>query len=259
MLIALKMILRTLILPPAGPLLLAALGLWLSRRRATRAARAGWLLVGAVLVTLWLLATPAVADVFTRLAQRCPPLDLSRPVNAQAIVILGGGEARPFAPEYGGPAAGIELLDRLSYGAFVARRTGLPVLVSGRADEVLAMRASLARDFGIRTRWVDGQSRDTFQNAAYSSRLLRADGVTRIILVTSGDHEWRAVQEFASAGLEVVPAPTDLWAPRRGGFSPMPYLPSAVALWHSSEALYELIGNVVRELFALTHLRRQSP
>ncbi|MGB6605262.1 MAG: YdcF family protein [Steroidobacteraceae bacterium] len=257
MLITLKMILRTLILPPAGPLLLAALGLWLARWRTPRARRAGWLLVGAVLVTLWLLATPVVASALTRLVQRCPPLDLGKPVNAQAIVILGGGEARPFAPEYGGPAAGIELLDRLSYGAFVARRTGLPVLVSGSAEEALAMRVTLARDFSIRTRWVDGQSRDTFQNAAYSSRLLRADGVTRIILVTSGDHEWRALQEFASAGVGVVPAPTDLWAPRRRDL--MQYLPGAVALWRSSEALYELLGNVARELFALTHLRRQGP
>ena len=40
------------------------------------------------------------------------------------------------APEYGGPAAGPGLLERLSYGAYVARRTGLPVLVSGTAYDV---------------------------------------------------------------------------------------------------------------------------
>jgi uncharacterized SAM-binding protein YcdF (DUF218 family) len=257
MLITLKIILRTLILPPAGLLLLATLGLWLSRQRATRAARAGCLLLGAALLALWLLATPVVASALTRLAQRCPPLDLSQPVNAQAIVLVGGGSARDFAPEYGGPMVGSELLERVTYAAFLVRRTGLPVLVSGSAQEALAMRASLARDFGIRTRWVEGQSRDTFQNAAYSSRLLRADGVTRIVLVTSGDHEYRAVQEFAGAGLEVVPAPTDLWAPRP--FSVIRYLPDPVALWHSSEALYEFLGNLARESFALTHLRRQSP
>jgi uncharacterized SAM-binding protein YcdF (DUF218 family) len=257
MLITLKIILRTLILPPAGLLLLAALGLWLSRQRATRAARAGWLLLGAALLALWLLATPVVTEALTRLAQRCPPLDLSQPVNAQAIVILGGGSSRDFAPEYGGPMVDAELLERVTYAAFLARRTGLPVLVSGSAQEALAMRASLARDFGIRTRWVEGQSRDTLQNAAFSSRLLRADGVTRIVLVTSGDHEYRAVQEFTDAGLEVVPAPTGLWAPRRSGV--IRYLPDAVALWHSSEALYEFLGNLAREAFALTRLRRQSP
>jgi uncharacterized SAM-binding protein YcdF (DUF218 family) len=258
MLITLKMILRTLLLPPAGPLLLGALGLWLSRRQSPRAARAGRLLVAAMLAALWLLATPAVAVVFTRLAQRCPALDLSQPVNAQAIVILGGGEERGYAPEYGGPAAGIELLERLSYGAFLARRTGLPVLVSGSRQEAFAMRVTLARDFGIDTRWVDGQSRDTFQNAAFSSRLLRADGVTRIALVTSAEHEWRAAHEFMSAGLEVVPAPTGIWVPPRVN-NPLWYLPGPVGLLRSSEALYELIGDEVRELFAFTHLRRQTP
>jgi uncharacterized SAM-binding protein YcdF (DUF218 family) len=230
---------------------------WLSRWRTPLARRAGWVLLGAALVTLWLLATPVVAGVLTRLAQRCPPLDLSHPPNAQAIVILGGDAAREFAPEYGGPMVSSEVLERISYGAFVARRTALPVLVSGTARETLAMRVTLARNFDVPTRWIDAQSLDTFQNAANSSRLLRADGVTRIILVTSGDHEWRAVQEFASAGLDVVPAPTDLWAPQRGDVQP--YLPSAPGLWRSSEALYELIGNVVREFFALTHLRRQTP
>jgi uncharacterized SAM-binding protein YcdF (DUF218 family) len=256
MLITLKMILRLLILPPASPLLAAALGAWLSRRRTPRARRAGWALLGAALVTLWLLSTPVVASVLTRLAQRCPPLDLSHPPNAQAIVILGGDSAREFAPEYGGAMVGSQLLERVSYGAFVARRTGLPVLVSGTAEEAQSMRVSLARDFGVRTRWSDAQSRDTFQNAADSSRLLRADGVMHIILVTSADHEWRAMQEFASAGLDVVPAPTDLWAPERAGVQP--YLPSAAALRRSSEALYELIGDFAREVFALTRLRRQS-
>ncbi len=258
MLITLKMILRTLILPPADLLLLAALGLWLSRRPALRTRRAGWVLLGAALVTLWLLATPVVASALTRLAQRCPPLDLSKSPNAQAIVILGGAAARDFAPEYGGPMVSSELLERVTYGAFLAQRTGLPVLVSGTAEEALAMRASLARNFGVRTRWVDGKSRDTFQDAAFSARLLRPEGVTRIILVTSADHEWRAMQEFASAGLEVVAAPTDLWVPLRDRFSLLPYLPNAPALWRSSEALYELIGNVARELLAITHLRRQS-
>lgn len=256
MLITLKMVLRTLLLPPAGPLLVAALGLWLSRWRTPPVRRAGWVLLGAALATLWLLGTPVVASGLARLAQRCPPLDPGKPTNAQAIVILGGGRARDFAPEYGGPMVSSELLERVHYGAFLARRTGLPVLVSGTWGETRAMRATLERDFGVATRWADSRSRDTFQNAADSSQLLRADGVTRIILVTSADHEWRAMQEFASAGLEVVPAPTDLWAPLRGGL--ILYLPTAMALWRSSNALYELIGNVAREGFVLTHLRRQS-
>src|ERR1700752_949265 len=107
MLITLKMLLQPLLLPPGGPLLLAAAGRCLiGLRRGGGARRAGWALLVAGLATLWLLAIPAVADVLSEAVQRYPALDLNRPVQAQAIVILGGAAGRPSAPEYGGaPAA----------------------------------------------------------------------------------------------------------------------------------------------------------
>jgi uncharacterized SAM-binding protein YcdF (DUF218 family) len=178
-------------------------------------------------------------------------------MQAQAIVILGGGEIRIGAPEYGGPAAGVGLLERLSYGAYLARYTKLPVLVSGTSREVLAMRSSLQRDFGVPVRWADDQSRDTFQNAEFSARILKAQHITRILLVTSANHEWRAVQEFTSAGLTVVPAPAGSWVePVKNLFF---YLPGAVGLQRSAEALYELLGDLARQFFADSHLRRQAP
>ena len=252
MLITLKALLRTLILPPAGPLIVAIAGsLLIGRRR-----RLGGALLTAGLASLWLCATPVVADALSRLAERYPALDLNRAAGAQAIVILGGAQARLAAPEYGGPAAGLELLERVSYGAFVARRTSLPVLVSGMAEETSAMSASLARDYGVSTRWIENQSRDTYENARFSSRLLRAQGINRIVLVTSSTHLWRAAHEFASAGLEVVPAPVGLWAPRETGV--LRIVPSAAGLLRSYAALYELIGEPVREALAALHLRRQS-
>jgi uncharacterized SAM-binding protein YcdF (DUF218 family) len=259
MFMSLKSLLHTVLLPPGGPLMLALLGAWLARRAATvTVRRCGTALLVTSLAALWLLGTPAVADRLEGAAERCPALDLTHPVNAQAIVILAGGEVRNRAPEYGGPAASQDLLERVSYGAYLARRTGLPVLVSGTGRETVAMRATLARNFGVEVRWVEDESRDTFQNAAFSTRILRAAQVTRILLVTSANHEWRSAQEFTSAGLTVIPAPA-------GGLSPPPYssliyyLPSAVALQRSTEALYELLGNLVRQALVATHLRRQAP
>jgi len=238
-----------------GTLLLAGAGSWLlARRRTGPGARAGWALLVTGLAALWLLSTPVVADGLTRLAERYPPLDLTRPVRGQAIVILGGGTERT-APEYGGPAAGLELLERVSYGAYLSHRTGLPVLVSGTAREVSAMRATLLRDFGISARWADDTSRDTFDNARFSARLLAADRIERIVLVTSATHEWRAAQEFMSAGLAVEPAPVHVWAPHPQRLRD--YLPDTVGLLRSEEALHEIVGDVARPLLAATHLRRQ--
>jgi uncharacterized SAM-binding protein YcdF (DUF218 family) len=260
MLIALKSLLHHLLLPPAGLLLLAAAGAWLIGARAAgvRLRRTGWVLLGSALASLWLLATPLVAEMLGRAAQRCPPLDLTRPVHAQAVIILGGAAPRLDAPDYGGEAAvTLQLLERVNYGAFVARRTGLPVAVSGDRDETLAMRTSLTRDFGVETRWVEDGSRDTFENAQLCARILRPLGITRIVLVTSADHEWRAMNEFSGAGFTVVPAPVGL--PGRLDIRPQSFVPSAFALAVSTAALYELIGDVVRQTFALLHIRRHTP
>ena len=259
MFVTLKTLLRVLILPPAGPLLVAIAGIWL-RRGATspRARRAGAALVAAGLGSLWLLATPVVAGLLSRAAQRSPTLDLTQPVQAQAIVILAGGNAREVAPEYGGePAANGGLLERVTYGAYLAHRTGLPVLVTGTPTEAQAMRVTLARDFAVQVRWVENQSRDTFDNAELSARILRAQGITRVVLVTDAAHEWRATAEFTSAGMGVVPAPVKVWTPpRRNLFS---FLPNSIALLESTQAVYELLGDVARRAMAALHVRRHSP
>jgi uncharacterized SAM-binding protein YcdF (DUF218 family) len=248
----LKTVLRTLILPPSGPLLLALAGLLLLRWR-PRAARL-LLLLG--FGSLWLLSVPAISDALTRLSERYPALDMSRAAQAQAVVILGGGGQRAYAPEYGGPAPDPGLLERLAYGAYIAHRTDLPILVSGYGVEAAAMRAALTRNFGLEARWMDEHAYDTFENARNSARLLRADDVHTIVLVTGASHEWRASHEFMAAGLEVIPAPTGLLAPREVGL--MRYLPNSQALERSYVATYELFGEPVRQLLSWSHLRRQQ-
>jgi uncharacterized SAM-binding protein YcdF (DUF218 family) len=258
--VTLKTLLRTLILPPASLLALCFVGLWLvARHPAGRARRTGLALLSGALVALWLLATPVIADLLQRTADRVPALSPESvdAAQAQAIVILAGGAARHRAPEYGhAPAAGDELLERLAYGAYLAHRTALPILVSGDFGESESMHTVLARDFGVATRWVESHSRDTFQNALNSAPLLRAAGVRRILLVTSAAHVFRAAHEFEAAGFEVVAAPVGVWEPQDP--NPTRYLPSVVGLRRSTEALYELIGEPARRVFQLLHLRRHE-
>ena len=73
MFITLKTLLRMLVLPPAGPLILALIGALLAQRSSALAARRiGWGLLTVSLAALWLLATPAVAERLERAAERCP-------------------------------------------------------------------------------------------------------------------------------------------------------------------------------------------
>lgn len=249
MIFELRTLLRTLILPPACLLILGFAGLLLLRRYR----RVGVAVAAVSLTCLWLLATPVIAEGLERMAEHYPALDLSRPVGGQAIVILGGGGYRRYAPEYRGAAPDYAMYDRLAYGAYVARRTGLPVLVTGNGPEAVAMHVSLSRDFGVQAKWEDDAAEDTYDNAHDSARILRAAGINCVVLVTSATHLWRAAQEFEAAGLSVIPAPTDMSAAEIGSIR---FVPTASGLMRSYNAVYELLGEGIREMLVVTHLRR---
>lgn len=238
-----KQLLKYLVLPPAGPVLLAALGLVLVvlRRR-----RLGGIVVCATgLALLWVLATPIAADSLVRWAERYPALNPQQVGDAQSIVILGGG-VRVDAPEYGTSAPGATSLERLVYGARLARQTHLPVLISGSRLETASMDNFLQQDLGVTARWLENRSRDTHQNAQFSAAILAREGVHKVVLVTSAAHMARAVVEFNQAGIDTVPAPAAMWTLRDTGV--LAYVPNVDALVRSQRALYEGLGRIVQNL-----------
>lgn len=209
----------------------------------------GAALIGLTTALFIILSLPLTARGLMRGLEVYPALE-SLPVRGreppQAIVILGADRHRD-APEYGGEdTAGPSTLERLRYGAFLQRKTGLPVLVSGgapfgeRFPIAELMRVALARDFQVPVRWVEGRSRDTIENARYSFEVLQAAGVTRIYLVTHAWHLRRAVPLFERAGFKVTPAPTAFTSVSTTAL--LGYFPSAGALAFSSRALHERIG-----------------
>ena len=243
----LKQVVKLLMLPPAGPLLLALVGLAIALRRP----RLGWPIATIAVVALTLLAMPAVGAFLVRLLDDTPPLDLSRAKDAQAIVILAGG-ARRYAPEYGGPNMGTITLERVRYGARLARSTGLPILVSGgpvngAPSEAVLMRNALTQEYGIAVRWTETHSRNTHENALRSSEMLHASGVSRIILVGHSFDFPRARNEFVAAGMEVIAAPIGIPPDRPTDVAD--FVPSSRGLQRSYYALYEMLANV---LFRMT-------
>jgi uncharacterized SAM-binding protein YcdF (DUF218 family) len=148
-------------------------------------------------------------------------------------------------------------MQRLAYGAYLSRRSHLPILVTGMGVEADAMRTTLRDDFEVVPRWVEAQSYDTFQNAHNVAALLGRDDIRRIILVTSGTHMLRSMHEFMATGLEVTPAPVGILRFETPGS--LEYLPSGDGLSRSYEACYELLGEPVRWLLAASHLRQQQP
>lgn len=237
---ALKAAFKALVLPPAGPLLLALVGLALWHRR-PRLARG---LVAAGVGALLLLSLPVVSSALLLAASDPRVFDPAAASKAQAIVILSGGLRRD-APEYGGDTLGRLALERTRYGARVARETGLPVLVTGGAygptrPEAHVMRDVLEREYGVPVRWVEDRARTTRENARFTAQILRPLGIERVVLVVHAFDVPRARLEFERAGLSVLPAPTMI--PRLVGAGIADFVPSAAALQSSYYALYELFG-----------------
>ena len=239
-----KALAKALVLPPTGLLLVAALGLLLLRR----APRTGRSLAAGAIAVLLLLSMPVVADGLLRWVDASPPFDPAMARDAQAIVILGGGTRRNAA-EYGGDTLGRLTLERVRYGARVARLTGLPVMVTGGTvlggeTEAKLMRAALVDEFGVPVRWSEDRSRTTRENAELSAPILRADGVNRVVLVVHSVDLPRAVAEFKAEGIGVVAAPTGI--PSRGPPAFLDFVPGIAGLQGSYYAFYEILANAVR-------------
>lgn len=241
-----KKLISALALPPAGPILLALFGLWLARRHP----RLGRGIALFALLGMFALALPPVADGLMRGLEERPPISGQDLQRAQAIVILGGGNY-DAAPEYGGDTTGGATLLRVRYGMFLQRRSGLPILVTGGAPyggrpEGETMKETIEGEFGGRVKWVEAESRDTAENAAFSARLLKADGVSRIALVSHGWHLKRGIELFERQGLEVLAAPTVFTTRPPSTFAQ--WLPSAGAFHQSYQALHEWLGLFAQRL-----------
>lgn len=234
-----------LLLPPGNLLIggIAAVVLpW--PRRARPAIR--WLGRAALLLVL-ILAMPIVPTLMTMALQRGLPLTPSPGDPPRAIVILSA-EVRASAAGALEPvsSAGPTTLQRVQAGALLARRTGLPILVTGGvvlrgtppAGEVMAQ--LLKTSFGLPARWVENRSKDTWQNAALSAPLLRAAGIRAVYLVTDAGHMPRAIIAFRHAGIAATAAPVRLAVLPRALLGAL--IPSPYGLARSELEIHEALG-----------------
>ena len=238
------------LLPPAVMLLGVAAGLALRTVRR----RAGNLVVAASLLTLFLATLDPVAHLLLRGLDHYPALgpDRLEAHRPGAVVVLSGGRTR-HAREYGGETVDAHTLERLRYGVRVYRATGLPLLFSGgnvTEDDGLStaflMKEAAVDDFRVPVVWLEEESRNTWENALYTARLLDQEGVRRVVLVTHGYHMPRAMACFEAVGLSPLAAPVGVMSSYEPAL--FDWIPSSAALRASWRALHEYVGLAWYEL-----------
>lgn len=235
----------SLLIPPVNLVPLALVG-WLLARWHPRLGRA---ICGASLVALLLLGLPVTGRALIASLEADIPRDIARDAGAGAIVVLSA-DASMAGP--GGvlerDGIGMMTLERLQAGVVLARRTGLPLLVTGGvvegggADIATRMARVLTADFAMAARWIEPRSADTWENAAFSAAILREAGIKRVYVVTNAWHMKRALIAFRHSGIEAIAAPSRFEAEPRYGFEE--FMPRVSALMRSYFALHEWIGCV---------------
>ena len=112
----------------------------------------------------------------------------TRPTKADCIVVLGGDvETRA-----------------LQAGQLYLARTAPKILVSGGGDCELGQNVLLAAGVPKEAVQTECESKDTMQNAEFSVKLLKAQGASRAIIVTSWFHSRRALACFRKAAPDIV-------------------------------------------------------
>ncbi|CAA0090350.1 Uncharacterised protein [Halioglobus japonicus] len=237
-------LLSLLIYPLSMSLLLGVVALVFSRMQWTRSSfytlvlAFGW---------LYLCSTSLFASFITGTLEReFVPRDMAVIAPADAIVLLGGamrGDTHIGAlPDLNQHA------DRLVYAValFKAGKAPLIVLtgggVVGARTEAEQMK-DLLEVMGVPGQYVllENASRNTHDNAVHTAQLLKAQGMERILLVTSAYHMRRSLALFEAQGLDVVPAPTDYQRLAMPQILPN-WLPTVSNLHQSTDALHEIVG-----------------
>jgi uncharacterized SAM-binding protein YcdF (DUF218 family) len=191
--------------------------------------------------------------------QHLPPAQIS---HEDVIVVLGGGTQSALYPRQMVEVNGAG--DRIIYAFWLYQQGKADhLLLTGGSIDWLSSEEnpatdmlSLLRVFGVPEEaiWLEPDSRNTYEDAKYSAELLKENGISRIILVTSALHMPRSVALFKKQGIEVIPAPADFIVTQKGwdnlsktNFAGQLFnlLPGAENLSNTSRALKEYLGILV--------------
>jgi uncharacterized SAM-binding protein YcdF (DUF218 family) len=236
------------ILPPGLILLIMLVGFILNWCKVSF----GKVLIGTGFILLWLLSTQLVAQcLIDGLQKQYEPLTLAS-VNTHdaAIVVLGMG-VEPAVEYAQKGVASMKTMARVHYAAYLSKKTGLPVIVSGgNSDgfgntEASLMGAMLTDGYGIKVIGLEHKSRNTDEQSHLIIPILKANNIHTVYLVTNAWHMPRSMNAFEAnfqgQDLQVIAAPMG-YLELKSQFFTSNLMPFLDALQASAYAMYEYFG-----------------
>lgn len=192
---------------------------------------------------LYLLSIEPIKDMLYRPLENAYPAP--QEIKVDAVVVLGGGSYRTGVLRE-------DSMKRLLAGFLLHKKENIPVVLSGGSPpgslpEAEVMKQLLV-ELGVDEKSIitEVRSRDTRENALYVKEICERRSYKKVALVTSAYHMPRAVETFRSAGVDVVPYPTDFKQDKR--YNLYSFAPRMSVLHDSYKALREHLGRLAYRL-----------
>lgn len=229
-------------------IIVGALCLWRGRTLLSSLA------ICAAIALLWTSATPVFAEFLAaRLERQYLPMAVEESPQADAIVVLSGGLGLVIPPR-----REVDLrasADRILHTARLYRAGKAPWVIatggnvfpqhSAQPESVYA--TAILQEWGVDKNAIltELNSRNTYENAVETAKLLQKRQLGTVLLVTSAMHMPRALATFRSAGIDAIASPTDYRVAQYQQPLILKWLPSAGALCGTTNSLKEYLGTAV--------------
>lgn len=199
---------------------------------------------------LWFFSSFPVSQFLLRsLENKYPPVPYENVPKSDVVVVLGGMinplSSHPEKPEL------LSSADRLTDSVILWRQKKVDrILFTGGSGILFQQDVQEAKHakkilslLGVPESqiFLESESRNTYENALYTSKILQENGWEKVILVTSAFHMERSKGVFEKQGIKVFAFPTD-YHTIKNEINWDSVVPSSRNLENSTTALKEWIG-----------------
>lgn len=201
-----------------------------------------WFLI--VFIEIYLLSIQPIADALIKpLENYYKQIPVSEIKGAKAIVVLTGNYNRKKADFNGEGQISFNAANRFIMCLRLHNALHLPIIISGTIKETLIAARTL-KSCGVKEQdiLIEGNSRNTAENAFFTNQLCRQKEYNKILLVTTACHLPRSVAFFRREGLTVIPYPADYRSNHRNKHELISFAPSHYILSNSAAAIKEYLG-----------------
>jgi uncharacterized SAM-binding protein YcdF (DUF218 family) len=174
--------------------------------------------------------------------------------KAQAIVILGSGLTNSSTMQQ--PNLNASRLEVVRFGAYLQRKTNLPILVTGAGShaqytEAEIMKQVLEDEFHAHVDFVEDKSNSTKENAQFTFEVLKENNIKSILLVSNSWHLKRASYMFEkyTDGIEIVPIADFFYASKKFYFDKEDFIFSLSTPYYQRRFYMELFRLLWLKIF----------